>query len=1014
MLCVACNASVSRTDPYCPVCGTATPVGVPGAESETLITGQSDPTLVSETQLVEADPLATQVVDAAGAANRWSKVVTRRGARKAASLVEIGSILGGRYEILAQLGEGGMGAVYKARDREVERLVALKIIRPELAHDESILRRFRQELVITRQITHRNVVRIFDLGVLDGVRFISMEYIDGQELAGLLQKREKLPAEEAAAIMLQVCQGLEVAHAEGVVHRDLKPQNVMIDRQGRAAVMDFGIAHLVETAEVQAAAAAAGDSEAPAHLTRVGSLMGTPRYMSPEQVRCETTDRRSDIFSVGVMLFELVSGEVPIAATLKEHLRLRQTQTFPNLRDVAPETPEALSAIVSRCLQLQPADRYQSAQEVVEALELFLGLRQPAAPPSRLWPRLTAALSLLLVVLSGVYFYQRTHPATAARHAPVNLLLADFANSTGNPLLTGTLEPIFSTSVEGASFITAYNRGQARKIAGTLGSGASLNENAARLVARREGLGVVISGSVRPRGRGYVFSVTAEDAGSGKPIGQEEAYAADAKGLPRAVNAVAAKMRRALGDTTPQAAQMAAAETFSSASLEASQKYALGQQAQWDGQWNQALDLWQQSIAIDPNLGRAYAGMAATLANMGRRQDAERMYRLAMGKLDRMSEREKLRTRGGYFLLERNYGKAIEQFRQLTSEFPADSAGLANLALAYFYQRDMPAALKTGQAALALHPGNLLQMNNVGLFAMYSGDFPLAIEESQKLLKLNPAFEKAYVCLALAQLASGDRAAALATYQKLEGLSPSGASEATVGLTDQALLEGRFADAAHLVETGIQSDLASKDTAAAAEKWILSGEALLHLGRKEQAAAAAAQAATAGSDESILYPAAMLYFETGGEAKAMALAGQLSRRFDPDSIAYGKLLAGEQLLRHGRLREAIDQFTEARKTSDTWAGRLNLARAYVEAGLFTEADAELDVLLKRRGEATALFLNDEPSYRYFAPVYYYPGRARQGLGRPDAAEAYRNYLSLRGAGNDPLAQDARKRLGALR
>ena len=991
MLCAACNASVPPADQYCPVCGTATPVT--SGTDETLIADVANETQVAETSDT----------------NRWSKVVTLRTGRKAVSLVEIGSILGGRYEILSQLGEGGMGAVYKARDREVERLVALKIIRPELAGDESILRRFRQELVLTRQITHRNVVRIFDLGVLDGVRFISMEYIDGQELAGLLKTRGKLPPLEAAAIMLQVYQGLEVAHSEGVVHRDLKPQNVMIDRQGRAAVMDFGIAHMADAVDVQAAAASA-DASSSLHLTRVGSLMGTPRYMSPEQVRCETTDRRSDIFTVGVMLFELVSGDIPSAATLKEHLRLRQTQPFPNLHEVAPESPEALNAIVAKCLQLQPADRFQSAREVIHALELLLGLRKPA---SRVWPRLTAGLSVMLLALLGVYAYQRTHPVSTAKHAPVNLLLADFTNTTGNPLLTGTLEPMFSTSLEGASFVTAYNRGQAKKIAAKIGSGANLDEKTARLVARREGVGVVISGSVSPRGSGYVFAAKAADAGDGRQIEQAEAYAADAKGLARAVNTVAAKMRQSLGDTTPQAVQLAAAETFSSASLEASQKYALAQEAQWGGQWTQALGLYQQSIALDPNLGRAYAGLAVTLANMDRRQDAESMYKLAMGKLDRMSEREKLRTRGGYFLLERNYAKAIEQFRQLTDEFPADSAGMANLALAYFYQRDMPAALKTGQAALALHPGNLLQMNNVGLFAMYSSDFALAMRESQRLLQINPSFEKAYVCLALSQLASGDRAAALATYQKLAGLSASGASEAAVGLTDQALLEGRFEDALHLVEAGIKSDLASKDTAAAAEKWILSGEALVSLGQKDKAAAAAGQAVTPKSDESILYPAAMLYLQTGNEAKALALADQLGRRFDPDSIAYGKLIAGEQLLSHGRQREAIDQFSEARKTSDTWAGRLALARAYLSAGLFTEADAELDTLLKRRGEATALFLNDEPSYRYFAHVYYYQGRAREGLQRPDAAESYRNFIALRVGVRDALVQDGQRRLKYL-
>jgi serine/threonine protein kinase/tetratricopeptide (TPR) repeat protein len=1007
MLCEACSSIVPRGERSCPTCGISTPLPFSLDDSETLAT--THPGMASgsdETLADDPESLAIQVFDS----ERWSKVAPVKKRSKTQSLLVIGSILGGRYEILTQLGEGGMGAVYKARDREVERLVALKIIRPELAGNESMLRRFRQELVITRQITHRNVVRIFDMGVLDGVRFISMEFIDGQELANLLKTRSKLPPEEAAALMLQVCTGLQAAHSEGIVHRDLKPQNVMIDRQGRVAVMDFGIAHLAEAASVEAGPELSGSS----HLTQVGALMGTPRYMAPEQARSEPTDQRSDIFTVGAMLFELVHGEVPMGSTLKEHLQLRKTEPFPDLCAVEPETPEGLSAIVAKCVQLQPADRYQSVPELIEALEFFLGLRQPAPPDKMgIWRPLTAAISLVAVGLGILIIYERSHRAGTTAHAPVNVLLADFSNNTGNPVLNEALESIFSTSVEGASFITAFNRGQAKKIASKIGSGAKLDENAAKLVARREGVGVVISGAVRPKGSGYVFSAKAADSSNGKVIDEQNAYAATVKDVPEAVNRVAARIRRALGDKTSQADQLAAAETFSSASLEASQKYALGQEAQWNGQWNQALELWKQSIALDPNMGRAYAGMAATLANMGRRQDAEKMYKLAMGKLDRMSEREKLRTRGGYFLLERNYGKAIEQFRQLTNEFPFDSAGLANLALAYFYQRDMPSALKTGQAALALHPDNLLQMNNVGLFAMYSSDFSLAIRESQELLKRNPAFEKAYVCLALAQLASGDRDASAATYQKLASLSPSGASEAAVGLADLAMLEGRFADAVSLLDQGLKADLANQDPSPAAEKWIMLSEAFLDSGSKAKAISAAERAVAPTSDESVLYPAAVVQLRAGNESKALALADQLGQRFDPDSIAYGKLVIGEQLLNHGKLREAIDKFTEARKSSDTWAGRLALARAYVQAGLYTEADAETDILVKRKGEATALFLNDEPSYRYFAPVYYYQGRAKQGLQTPDASEAYKSYVALRANSRDPLVQDAKRRLANL-
>jgi serine/threonine protein kinase len=183
--------------------------------------------------------------------------------------LQTGSVLAGRYEILELLGEGGMGAVYKALDQELDRVVALKMIRPELSSHPEVLRRFKQELILARQITHRNVIRIVDLGAVEGLKFITMKFVEGQPLATLLAGRGKLPPEQAGGIMHQVCLGLEAAHAEGVVHRDLKPQNIMLDACGKVTVMDFGIARSTEAAS----------------LTRTGPLLGTPAYMSPEQAK---------------------------------------------------------------------------------------------------------------------------------------------------------------------------------------------------------------------------------------------------------------------------------------------------------------------------------------------------------------------------------------------------------------------------------------------------------------------------------------------------------------------------------------------------------------------------------------------------------------------------------------------------------------------------------------------------------------------------------------------------------
>ena len=209
-----------------------------------------------------------------------------------------GALFGGRYEILGVLGQGGMGAVYQARDRELDRLIALKVIRPELATDPAILQRFKQELILARNITHKNVVRIFDLGEAEGIRFISMEYVDGEDLRTLLRRQGKLSPKDAISIIEQVCRALDSAHSEGVIHRDLKPQNIMRDKNGRVVVMDFGLARSL------------GESG----LTQTGALVGTLEYMSPEQAMGSPLDQRSDIFSVGLIFYELLTGKAPYEA----------------------------------------------------------------------------------------------------------------------------------------------------------------------------------------------------------------------------------------------------------------------------------------------------------------------------------------------------------------------------------------------------------------------------------------------------------------------------------------------------------------------------------------------------------------------------------------------------------------------------------------------------------------------------------------------------------------------------
>ncbi len=219
-------------------------------------------------------------------------------ALSSSTIVAPGTLLGSRYQILRILGQGGMGAVYEARDQELDRTIAVKVIRPELASNPSILQRFKQELILSRNVTHKNVVRIFDLGEADGTKFITMEFVEGDDLRSVLRQHGKFSARRTVAIVQQICRALEAAHAEGVIHRDLKPQNIMRDSQGRIVVMDFGLARSLEF-----------DG-----MTQTGALVGTLEYMSPEQALGAQLDQRSDLFAVGLIFYELLTGKAPYKA----------------------------------------------------------------------------------------------------------------------------------------------------------------------------------------------------------------------------------------------------------------------------------------------------------------------------------------------------------------------------------------------------------------------------------------------------------------------------------------------------------------------------------------------------------------------------------------------------------------------------------------------------------------------------------------------------------------------------
>ena len=918
-----------------------------------------------------------------------------------AALAE-GTEIGQRYKVVKLLGRGGMGAVYRCQDEELQRDVALKVIRPEIAADQSVLDRFRREIQLSSRVTHKNVLRVYDLGEAEGVRFLTMQFVEGEDLGSLLKKVGPFPVARLTHLFRQICEGLAAAHEEGVVHRDLKPQNVMVDAADRVYLTDFGLAkNLGGTA-----------------MTEMGAIMGTPAYMSPEQVRGQAVDKRSDIYSLGVILYEMATGATPFEGGSVYEVMMRRLTVAPKpVTDLNPAVPQYLRKILERCLAVDPAARYQTVAEILEDLDATTARTSVRFEIGRRrWLLVGAGVCLVAALgVAGVSWLVKRNPVSTTAAGPTrSVLIADFENKTGDPVFEGTLETAFTIALEDASFITSYRRDAARKVAAQLQPGATgLPEALARLVAAREGVSVVTSGSVGPKGSGYELNVRALDAQTGKLLVSAEASAESKNAVLGAVAKAASKVRSALGDTTPESARLAAAETFTAGSFEAAHEYAVAQELQWAGKWDEAVRRYKRAVELDPNMGRAYAGIAAIESNSGHRQESERFYKLALERIDRMSDREKYRTRGGYYLLERKPDSAIQEFSALVKQYPADTVGLGNLAFAYFLRRDMPSAVREARRALENYPKNVPLRNNVGLFTMYAGDFEDAVKEQKSVLDMNPKFVNGFVGLAIAQLGAGKPDEAVTTWKNLEALGPDAASVAGTGLADLALYEGRVADAQATLESGIKADLARKDADAAGRKLTMVAETLFVAGKAAQAVAAAERAATTSKDATVRILAALVFAEAGERAKALAVAEELEKKLESDPQMYAKVIRAIVERRAKRYPEALTLLKEGQKLSDAWLVHRELARTYLEAGSFAQADTELDVCLKRRGEAAALFLDEVPTYRLFPPLYYDLGRTREGLKSPGAAEAFRTYLGFLKGDGDPRAADARKRVGGL-
>ena len=939
--------------------------------------------------------------------------------------LHVGQLLGTRYRIIRLLGIGGMGAVYQAWDAELEVALAFKVIRPDALGDPiaaaAIEARFKRELLLARQVTHPNVVRIHDLGEIDGIKYITMPYVEGRDLSAVLAETPTLPVPRVLSIARQVASGLCAAHAAGVVHRDLKPANIMIEGDARALIMDFGIARgTSDGIEVAGARARVSRGAADAQ-TLAGTVVGTIEYMAPEQARGEPVDHRADIYAFGMILYRMLVGRrLADGATDALTDLLARMQAEPTrVREIDPALPEDVERIVSTCLQPDAADRYQTTSDLLGALERLDddGVPLPEAVPVwRSWRFWSAAAALTVTLVTGTWWFaQAFAPEVPVVRDPVSVLIADFANTTGETMFDGVLEQSLGVAVEGASFVTAYDRRNALRVASQLNAGTALDENVARVVAQREGVKIVLAGGIVPDGSGYRLAVRGINPADGAVTLTTDVRAATRDEVLNAVGRLGSSIRKSLGDTrtarTPPANEM-----LSASSLEAVSEYMTGQELTRQTRDEEAIAHFRRATELDPNFGRAYSAWGTAAFKIGRQDEAEAQYKKALSLLDRMTEREKYRTLGVYYLAgSKNYEKAIENFKELVKLYPSDAAAYNNLAVAYTHTLDFPRASEYGRKALEIYPKNRLYRSNYALYAMYAGDFAASAAEASKLLKEDPNYFMGYLPLAMAALARGEAGTAADFYRQMALVNARAASLANIGMADIALFEGRSGDAIRLLAEGIRADEEAESDSGAAVKRLAVAEAHEVEGDLSAARLAATGAIALSRTEAVLVPAGRIFAVSREQRQIDAVVKVLANEFEPQKRAYGRIVDALDYLSRERYVDAVDSLKEAIRFADVWLARFYLGVAYETAGRHGEAISELEICRKRIGEATALFLDEVPTYRYAAALPYWLARAQEGLGQ--AAQARSNYEAFlgqkKGPTRDPLVVEARRRLAAL-